>query len=44
VAAAAWGTLDGLLRADNLPESGSFFAANSLRTKIRRLKTCMQTA
>lgn len=33
---AAWATLDGLLRADNLPEEGAFFAANSLRQKIRR--------
>ncbi len=36
MAAAAWVTLDGLLRGDNLPVDVYFFAANSLRAKIRR--------
>jgi hypothetical protein len=35
-APAAWTTMDRLLRTDGLPEEGYFFAANSLRAKIRR--------
>ena len=34
--AAAWGTLDMLLKADGVAEEAQFFAANSIRSKINK--------